>query len=157
MVVSKFWKKKDYRKKILVWFAVAVGLLFAIELIALPLSYRDVSDDGQNMVNYGKKFEESWIFENLSEEEQYYVLSSGMTLATYHYANSPNNFDLEQIVTELEGQVILNRVSGDDVSLEFESVRGSSTPQNMTLESIFASLCDVLYYPPPDCTSFGTN
>ncbi|MGC9310265.1 MAG: hypothetical protein ACP5E4_00920 [Candidatus Aenigmatarchaeota archaeon] len=146
--------REERRKKLFVYFALSVGLLFLIEIVTLPMMYQDVSTEGQNTVNNVQKFEKTWIFGNLTDDEKAYLIDKGRTVATYSYTTAPGFFELEQLVGELEGQMVLSRVSSGKNEVEFASLRDTVTVKNLTFENMFVSACEVLYYPPPDCSSF---
>jgi hypothetical protein len=154
-MAGKFLKgKKDLSRIIVLIFVFSVIILFLAEIIFIPLSSsRDTGVASVNTDDFAKKFNQTWIFENLTAEEKSYLIGSGMTVATYNYTDSPQFFELETIVNEFSGQVILERAKSDKREIIFQSMRDTSTVENLTKENIFLALCGVLEYPPPDCAS----
>ena len=100
-----------------------------------------------------EKFLKKRIFdENLTEREKWFLISGGFTIATYHYTTSPEFFELENFVNMLDGQLIVERIKSKERKLELVSARNSVVIENLTKENLFNALCQVLYYPPPDCS-----
>jgi hypothetical protein len=154
-MAGKFLKgKKDWSRIVVLIFVFSVIILFLAEIIFIPLSSkRDVGTNAASTDDFAKKFNQTHIFENLTQEEKSYLIGNGMTVATYNYTDSPQFFELENMVNEFSGQVILERAKSDKREIVFQSMRDTSTVENMTKENIFLALCDVLEYPPPDCAA----
>jgi len=144
--------KKDLQRKIIVIFALSVGIIFAIEIVALPLSYRDDTRADSEKIDFSKKFEKTWIFDsNLTDEEKSYLMTNYKTIATYRYTDSPDFIELENLVNQFEGQIVIERVKSDKMELELRSMRESIVVENLTIKSLFEGFCAVMYLPPPDC------
>ncbi|MBN2094539.1 MAG: hypothetical protein JW727_00675 [Candidatus Aenigmarchaeota archaeon] len=145
--------RKELVRKTAIAFALMVGLLFVLEIIAIPLSYRDSGSESTAQEDFSQKFASKWIFENLTEEEKGYLIQNQKTVATYYYTTSPDFFELESLVSQFQGQVILQRQKSDRHEVELVSRRETVFVDNLTQEKIFAGLCQVLILPPPDCSS----
>jgi hypothetical protein len=144
----------DMKRIIVLVFVFSVILLFLAEIVFIPLSSsRDTGTTISGTDDFAKKFNQTWIFENLTQEERSYLIANGRTLATYNYTDSPQFFELETIVNEFSGQVVLEREKSDKREIIFQSRRDTSRVENLTNENIILALCGVLEYPPPDCSS----
>jgi hypothetical protein len=154
MAKGRFFKtRQDMMRIVILIFVFGVIILFLAEIIFIPLSQSNPGDATNTPVDYSKKFNTTWVFDNLTPDEKNYIISQGSTLAVYNYTDSPSFFELENIVTQFKGQIILERSKSDKRELTLQSMRDTRNIENMTTENIFAGLCDVLEYPPPDCTS----
>jgi hypothetical protein len=160
MAKGRFFKnRQDMTRAIVLIFVFGVIILFLAEIVLIPLAEfngQDVSrinsgSGGQE--DYAKKFNATWVFDNLTQDEKNYILSQGNTLAVYNYTDAPGFFELEGIVNQFGGQVILERSKSEKREIMLQSMRDTTTIENITTQNIFAGLCDVLEYPPPDCTS----
>jgi hypothetical protein len=154
-MAGKFFNgKKDFTRVVVLIFVFGVIILFLAEIVFIPLSSsRDTSPTSANPVEFAKKFEKSWIFDNLTDQEKSYLMGNSRTIATYNYTDSPQFFEFETIVNEFGGQIVLERAKSDKRVLALQSMRGEETVENLTNQNIFAALCMVLEKPPPDCSS----
>jgi len=154
MAKGRFFKNgRDLTRAIVLVFVFGVIILFLAEIVFIPLSQSNTGDIANNPADYSKKFNSTWIFDNLTQDEKNYILSEGMTLAIYNYTDSPGFFELEGIINQFSGQIILERSKSDKREIMLQSTRDDIILENLTTQNIFAGLCDVLAYPPPDCTS----
>jgi len=144
---------KDRAKNMAIAFSILVGLLFLIEIVAIPLSYQNPGQGGTNPEDYSTKFQNVWIYDNITQDEKNYLIANSRTVAVYNYTDNPNFFEIEKTVNELSGQLVLERQKSDQVSMYFQSSRGSETVENLTTQNIFSSLCLVLTAPRVDCVS----
>ncbi|RLJ01128.1 MAG: hypothetical protein DRP06_00060 [Candidatus Aenigmatarchaeota archaeon] len=154
---KKLFRNREQRKKfIMVFFAVLVGGVFLLEIIAIPLMYKEPETNIKSPEELAEKFKTQWIFEeNLTEQEKQFMIQKGVTIATYYYASESGFFELEDLVKSLEGQVILEKVKSDETKIELESIRDFVIITDFKEETLFKGICDTIYYPPPDCASFG--
>ncbi len=154
---KKLFKNKEKRKQfIMVFFAILVGGVFLLEIIAIPLMYKEPETNIETPEEIAEKFKTQWIFEeNLTEQEKQFMIQKGFTIATYYYTSDGGFFELEELVKSLEGQVILEKMKSDETKLELDSIRDFVIITDFNHKTIFKGLCDTIYYPPPDCASFG--
>ncbi len=141
---------------IMAFFALLVGGGFLMEIIAIPLMYKEPETNMETPEEIAEKFQKQWIFEeNLTEQEKQFMIQKGFTIATYYYTSEESFFELEELVKSLKGQVILEKVRSNETKLELNSVRDSIIITDFSHKTIFKGLCDTIYHPPPDCASFG--
>ena len=154
--MRKFFKNKEKRKQFFIlFFTVLISMVFILEIVTFPLMYREPKTETKTEKELIKKFSKQWIFdEKLTEQEEEFLIQRGLTIMSYYYLDN-NSFELESIVKSLNGQVILEKIKSNETKLELKSLRNSISLENLSEIRIFEGLCDTLYYPPPDCSSFS--
>lgn len=154
---KKLFKDKEKRKQfVMALFALLVGGAFLLEIIAIPLMYKEPETNLKTPEEIAEKFQKQWIFEeNLTKQEKQFLIQKGITIATYYYTSKSDFFELEELVKSLEGQVILEKIKANETKLELNSIRDFIIITDFSHKTIFKGLCDTIYYPPPDCASFG--
>jgi hypothetical protein len=151
----RIFKSREKRKQFLMWLFLLMILAsvfaFTIGTAFLSASNQPKIETEKDMI---EKFSNQRIFDdNLTDKEKWFLINRGITIGTYYYNNSPDFFELEDFVNRLKGQLILERINANETKLELISGRDSVVLENLSKENILNSLCDVLYYPPPDCSS----
>jgi hypothetical protein len=149
-----FKNKEELRRKMIVGGSLFVGFIFLFGIVATALFYQMPSDEANSPKDYEALFSSAWVHGELLDEEKAYLINTGRTIVTYHYTGSPGNLELEGIISDMKGQAILERIPSEKKYLRLESFRGETVVNNLAIESIYIGLCDVLYYPPPDCAVF---
>ncbi len=157
----KMFKNKEKRKQFFIlFFAILVGSIFLLEIVAFPLMYREPQTEIKTPEELGEKFSKQWIFEeSLTEVEKEFLTQRGITIASYYYTEDSSFYELESIVETInsqkpQGQLILEKIKSEEVKIELNSLLDFIVVENLTQEEIFKGLCKTLYYPPADCTSF---
>jgi len=161
--MRKFFKNKEKRKQFLIFsFTILIGAVFILEIIAFPLMYKEPSSKRKTPEELAKKFSNQFIFdENLTEQEKDFLLQRRITILSYYYSNNTENaFEPESIVNTINfqnprGQLIMEKIKSNETRVELNSLRNTIVIKNLTYNNLFKGLCDTLYYPPPDCASFG--
>jgi hypothetical protein len=144
-------KKRQFLMTIFLFMIFGSVFAFTFGTAFLSATSQPKVETEQDMIN---KFSKKRIFdENLTDKEKWFLISRGITIATYYYNTTPEFFELEEFVDILEGQLILERIKANETKLELVSARNSEILENLSKENLFNALCDVLYYPPPDCSS----
>lgn len=149
----RFFKNKEKRRQFLMilFLFMIFGSVFAFTF-GTAFMYRTPESRELTEREMIEKFSKHRIFdEPLTEGEEWFLVNRGITIATYYYIDSPEFFELEEFVNSLEGQLVVERIKGNETKLELISARASATVENFTKENILQSLCDVLYQPPPEC------
>jgi len=149
----KFLKSRERRRQFLMYIFLifTFGAVFAFTFGTAFLSSAPQSESEQDIIN---KFSKKRIFDgNLTDKEKWYLINRGFTIATYYYTDNPEFFELEEFVDILEGQLIVERIKAKETKIELVSARNSVIIENLSRENLFNALCNVLYYPPPDCSS----
>ena len=152
----KLFKNKEKRKQFFILsFAILVGAVFILEIIAFPLLYREPATETKTHKELEEKFAEQWIFEeNLTEQERDFLVERGITIASYYYIDNSGFYELESLVNSMEGQLILEKIKSNETKVELNSIMNTLILENLTHDKLFKGLCETLYYPPADCISF---
>jgi len=161
--MRKFFKKKKKRKQFFIlFFTVLISMIFILEIVAFPLMYREPKIETKTEKELIKKFSNQFIFdEKLTEQEKDFLLQRRITILSYYYSNNTKNaFEPESIVNSINsqnprGQLIMEKIKSNETRVELNSLRNTIVIKNLTYNNLFKGLCDTLYYPPPDCSSFG--
>ncbi len=158
----KIFKNKEKRKQFFIlFFTILVGAVFILEIVALPLMYREPQSETQTPEELAQKFSKQWIFEeDFTEQEEESLIKKKITVVSYYYLDNSDFFELESLIKKInsqkpKGQVILEKIKSNERRVELNSLRDTIVLENLSHNSLFKGLCDTLYYPPVDCTSFG--
>ncbi len=158
----KIFKNKEKRKQFFIlFFAILVGVVFILEIVALPLMYREPQSETETPEDLAQKFSKQWIFEeNLTEQEKDFLVQRGVTIVSYYYLDNSDFFELESLIKKInsrkpKGQIILEKIKSKGRRVEINSLRDRIVLENLSHNSLIKGFCDTLYHPPADCTSFG--